>query len=213
MGYVELLAMNLDQLGMTPDQAEYIDSLRRSTKSMQTLIHDLLTLERIESEGQREWEAFDLGGLVVEVVEAAQSSAALKQQTLTLHRAGSIPFVKGNVTQLRQASANLVDNAIKYTPEGGTIEVTCDHKNGRLQFAVRDSGYGISPERQRRLFERFYRAREPGTDHIAGTGLGLSLVKTVIDRHGGEVWFTSSPGEGSTFGYWIPTVPEGMEDS
>ena len=74
-------------------------------------------------------------------------------------------------------------------------------RDGRLVFSIADDGFGISLERQARLFERFYRAREPGTDHIGGTGLGLSLVKTVVERHGGEVWFESVPGEGSTFGF------------
>ena len=114
------------------------------------------------------------------------------------------PPVRGSVTQLRQAIANLVSNAIKYTPEEGRVEVSFQVDGERLGLSVRDNGYGISPERQARVFERFYRAREPGTDHIGGTGLGLSLVKTVIERHGGQVWFTSAPGVGSTFGFWLP---------
>ena len=110
----------------------------------------------------------------------------------------------GHQTQLRQAISNLVDNAIKYTPEGGTVTVGLALQGGRFAFRVTDTGYGISPQRQLRLFERFYRALEPETDHIPGTGLGLSLVKTVIERHGGEVWFESTLGEGSTFGFWLP---------
>jgi len=204
MGYVELVAMSLP--GMTPDQEEYINSLRRSTKSMQSLIEDLLTLERIESDRATEWQTFDLGALVGEVVEAEIPSAQLKHHTLLLDRDPASPPVHGSMTQLRQAIANLIGNAIKYTPEAGEIQVVFAPVENRLTFKVVDNGYGISPDRQKRIFQRFYRAREPGTDHIAGTGLGLSLVKMVIERHGGQVWFESEPGQGSTFGFWVPVA-------
>ncbi len=115
------------------------------------------------------------------------------------------------MTQLRQAIANLIGNAVKYTPDEGRVDVRFAQGGQRLHFSVRDTGYGISPERQARLFERFYRAREPGTDHIPGTGLGLSLVKTVIERHGGQVWFESEVGAGSTFGFWLPAAQTGAQ--
>ncbi len=76
---------------------------------------------------------------------------------------------------------------------------------------MQDNGYGISKERQQRLFQRFFRAHEPGTDHISGTGLGLSLVKTVIERHGGEVWVHSESSIGSTFGFWLPLAALPLE--
>jgi signal transduction histidine kinase len=208
MGYTELVAMSLETSGMTPDQEQYINNLRRAARAMRSLLEDLLTLERIESERQSEWQTFDLGGLATEVVEAQRSSADLKGQTLILSLADGAPPVLGSETQLRQAMANLVGNAIKYTPDGGRVEARFQHGNGRLEFTVEDNGYGISPERQARLFERFYRAQEPGTDHIGGTGLGLSLVKTVIERHGGQVWFKSEPGAGSLFGFWVPAADQ-----
>ncbi len=206
MGYIELLAMSMSQLGMTPDQEQYIDNLRRGSQAMRSLLEDLLTLERIESDRQNDWQRFDMGGLVSEVVEAQRPSAGLKHQSLTLDRMPDVPPAYGSLTQLRQAVANLVGNAIKYTPEEGQIFVQVDVQDRRLQVWVKDSGYGISPERQPRIFERFYRAHEPGTDHIGGTGLGLSLVKTVVERHGGQVWFESELGKGSTFGFWLPIV-------
>jgi signal transduction histidine kinase len=206
MGYLELLTVSLDQFGLTPDQEQYLGSLQRSTQLMRALLEDLLTLERIESERRSEWQPFDLGGLAVEVAEAQRSGANLKHQTLTLERPPDVPTMFGNVTQLRQAIANLVSNAIKYTPEKGRVEMRLEHEHERLTFSVKDSGYGISPERQERIFERFYRAHEPGTEHISGTGLGLSLVKTVVERHGGQVWFESEPGVGSVFGFWVPAA-------
>jgi len=209
MGYLDLLSASLDQSGMTPEQEQYLGHLQRSAQLMRTLLEDLLTLERVESERKTEWQPFDLGGLVVETVEAQRSSANLKRHTLSLGRPQGAALVYGSETQLRQAIANLVSNAIKYTPDEGRIEVQLMSEGGRLRFSVSDTGYGIAPERQGRIFERFYRAREPGTEQIGGTGLGLSLVKTVVERHGGEVWFESEPGKGSTFGFWVPAAERG----
>jgi signal transduction histidine kinase len=208
IGYIELIAMALEHSGMTSDLRDYIGSLRRSTKTIRSLIDDLLTLERVESERESAWEHLDFDGLVYEVVDIEQNSASLKNQTLELERAPSAISVFGSVTQLRQAITNLVGNAIKYTPDEGHIEVQLTLENDRLLFTVKDNGYGISLDRQDRLFERFYRAHEPGTDHVPGTGLGLSLVKTVIERHGGRVWFESEPGQGSLFGFWLPVAKQ-----
>lgn len=208
MGYTELLAMSLEETGMTSAQQMYLESLRSSSETMRVLLEDLLTLERIESERVTERQSFDLGSLVAEVVESQLAGARLKQQALHLERQNGLPPVQGSVTQLRQAVANLVGNAIKYTPEGGHIAVMVRSEQGRVAVSVKDDGYGISPARQARIFERFYRAREPGTEHVSGTGLGLSLVKTVVERHEGCVWFSSTPGEGSTFGFWLPAAPQ-----
>lgn len=208
LGYLDLITMLVEQENMAPELGEYLASLRRSAHTMQSLIDDLLTLERVESERESDWTVFDLSGLVLEVVEAEYSGAQLKQQTLTYDRPPDTPPIYGSVTQLRQAISNLVGNAIKYTPEGGRIEVRVSAEADRVHLSVVDNGYGIDPNRQARLFERFYRARQPGTESIPGTGLGLSLVKTVVERHGGLVWFESQPCVGSTFGFWLP-VAEG----
>ena len=206
LGYIDLVKMSIAPEHLTEELEEYIGSLHRSAKIMQSLIDDLLTLERVESERESEWQEFDLGGLVVEVVESERNGAFLKQITLELQREPTTASVFGSMMQLRQAISNLIGNAVKYTPDGGHVTVRFSQEGQRLHFSVKDTGYGISPERQARLFERFYRAREPGTDHIPGTGLGLSLVKTVVERHGGQVWFESEPGVGSTFGFWLPAA-------
>jgi signal transduction histidine kinase len=205
MGYFDLLLMTLSKTcALLPEQQEYTGHIRRSLNTMKSLIEDLLTLERVESERQVSWTDLDFGAMVADAVEAQQSAAQLKNHALSLVTENDTLYVFGSSTQLRQAVANLISNAIKYTPEHGQIQVRLSQKEKRLIFEVQDNGYGISKERQQRLFHRFYRAHEPGTDHIPGTGLGLSLVKTVIERHGGEVWVHSEPGIGSTFGFWLP---------
>jgi signal transduction histidine kinase len=211
MGYVELLAMGLEKHDLVTEYEHYLNNMRRSTQTMRSLLEDLLTLERIESERENPWQTVNVSGLVLDVTEAQRPSAELKGQILAVQRAPNVPPVKGSETQLRQAIANLVGNAIKYTPDGGWVEVQLAAEGDRLAFKVEDNGFGISPPRQKRLFERFYRAQEPGTEHIGGTGLGLSLVKTVIERHGGGVWFESEPGVGSTFGFWLPASDVPLE--
>ncbi len=206
LGYLDLITLSLEQSNVGPEVGDYMGSLRRSARTMQSLIDDLLTLERVESERESDWQVFDLAGLVTEVVDAEYSSAQLKKQSLVYERVPGLPSVYGSITQLRQAITNLVGNAIKYTPEGGKIEVRLNADHDQVHLGVADNGYGISPARQTRIFERFYRAREPGTEQIPGTGLGLSLVKTVVERHGGLVWFESELGRGSTFRFWLPSA-------
>ena len=153
----------------------YLESLRSSSETMRVLLEDLLTLERIESERVTERQSFDLGSLVAEVVESQLAGARLKQQALHLERQNGLPPVQGSVTQLRQAVANLVGNAIKYTPEGGHIAVMVRSEQGRVAVSVKDDGYGISPARQARIFERFTE-RAAGTNTSAAPA-GLSLVR------------------------------------
>jgi signal transduction histidine kinase len=205
MGYLEMLLMAVGK-SLSKDQLEYVANIKRSTTAMKSLIEDLLTLERVDSERQLALREINLSELVHDVVEAQQLSADLQQQSLTVKTDSMDLWVAGSTTQLRQAMTNLISNGIKYTPANGRIDVKLRQEDSRLIFEVHDSGYGISKERQERLFQRFYRAHEPGTDHIAGTGLGLSLVKTVVERHGGNVWVESEPGKGSTFGLWLPAL-------
>ncbi len=210
MGYLELLIMALGE-SLSEKQMDYVANVRRSTGIMKALIEDLLTLERVESERKSAWVEFDLGELILDVVEAQRSTADLKQHALSLKVDEGETKVVGNMTQLRQAMTNLIGNGIKYTPDHGYIQVRLKQQDKRVIFEVEDNGYGISQDKQQRLFQRFYRAQEPGTDHIPGTGLGLSLVKTVIENHGGEVWVKSEVGTGSTFGFWLPRADSAHE--
>jgi signal transduction histidine kinase len=109
-------------------------------------------------------------------------------------------------TLVRQAIKNLVDNAIKYTPSPGQVDVWLEANHDSLIVRVRDSGIGIAAENQHRLFEKFYRIKRRDTVHIKGTGLGLAIVKSIAERHKGRVWVESKLGEGSTFSFSIPLI-------
>lgn len=114
--------------------------------------------------------------------------------------------VKGFEIELQQAIANLIGNSIKYTPVGGFIDISLQAQEAHARFQVTDSGYGIPIEQQRNLFQPFFRVQVDETQSIKGTGLGLYLVKKVIERNSGEVIFQSEYGKGSTFGFVLPLI-------
>jgi signal transduction histidine kinase len=101
---------------------------------------------------------------------------------------------------------NMLDNAVKYTPEGGAVEVRAYTEDTRFHFVVQDTGVGIPIGDIPFVFESFYRGNQAGNKPIKGAGLGLSLVRNVIEQHGGRVWVESEEGKGSTFGFWIPII-------
>jgi signal transduction histidine kinase len=111
-------------------------------------------------------------------------------------------------TKLYQAFLNLVDNAVKYTPEGGLISITLHRDRDFAEVRVRDTGIGISPEHQKKIFNRFYRVDKARSRELGGAGLGLSIVQWTVDAHGGTIAVESEPGQGSTFIVRLPLVPE-----
>ncbi|NDJ87275.1 MAG: GAF domain-containing protein [Chloroflexi bacterium] len=185
---------------------KFVQSIEQSAHHMRMLIEELLTLERLESGIAISADPVDLGRVVQEAISRTQGDAISKTQEFLVEVQESPVVVAGEFAYFRQAMVNLISNAVKYTPHRGTITIRLSQHGDRAFFDVTDSGYGISPERQKHLFQRFYRAKEPGTEHIEGTGLGLSLVKAIVERFEGEVWFRSEPNKGSTFGFWIPTL-------
>jgi signal transduction histidine kinase len=114
--------------------------------------------------------------------------------------------VVGNPLRLGQSVSNLVSNAIKYTPEGGHISVDVAMENGQVVIKIEDDGIGISHDDLPHIFDPFYRADSPETEDIVGSGLGLSIVKTIVEKHGGRIWVDSELGEGTTFNVVLPAA-------
>lgn len=187
-----------------PSQSKLIAGVKEATQEMQSLLEDMLNLERIESQEVSEWQPFDSSILLHKVTYTFRAHAEQHQHSYTLELPQLAMTIHGSEIQLQQAFSNLISNAIKYTPDGGKIIVRAWQHNQRLYFEVEDNGYGVPEDRRSRLFERFYRANTPGTENIKGTGLGLSLVKSVIERHGGEVYYKAASPLGSIFGVWLP---------
>ncbi|MBE2267618.1 MAG: GAF domain-containing protein [Anaerolinea sp.] len=202
-GYCSLIALD------TPDDSpvrEYLNVIERSIERMRGLLDDLLRVEQIRNSPLELHRPVDYRDLIRTVIEDSYPAAASKN-----HRIDAVIALEDvpdeisiNPLLIREAMENLINNAIKYTPDNGVICVRTHVENERLHFIVEDNGIGIPTEHLPRLFESFYRTRQTGTEHIEGRGLGLSLVKTIIERHGGEVWVESELGKGSRFGFWIP---------
>jgi PAS domain S-box-containing protein len=207
---IRLRGQLLERSGeMNEKQTSMLDGLMDAAKQMEKLIQNILSLERIEHIVQET--SFDAqinlyheSAVVVDIYQeqAQRKSVAL---TFTLNSPKDVT-VRGEQAQLREAISNLVGNAVKYTPTGGDISVTLtqDDAQEQVELLVKDNGYGIPEHMQERLFQPFYRAKTHETQNISGTGLGLHLVKRIIERHGGKMIFESVYGAGSTFGFWLP---------
>jgi PAS domain S-box-containing protein len=210
-GYTTMLSM----VGQVNEkQEEYIDKILVGIDQMGNLIEDLLNLGRIEAGVGLEEKSCHIGAIVVEAVDGMRARAAAKGLTLRLEPSDPAPVILGDATLLRQAIANLVDNAIKYTPSSGTVTVGMQISGQEILIAVNDNGIGIAAEDQVRLFEKFYRIRRRESESVQGSGLGLAIVKSIIDRHGGRLWVDSALNKGSTFTIALPIrlPPDEIED-
>jgi two-component system NtrC family sensor kinase len=208
LGYVELIG----RVGpVTDQQAEFIRRIVFSVQSITSLISDLLDLGRIEAGFDTQKEVTHLGTVIKFAVEDAQTQAEIKRQKLTAHLAPGLPNVLANPPRLRQMLANLIGNAIKYTPAGGLIRVSATADSEAIVITISDTGLGIPPSDLPYIFNKFYRASNIRDRH-EGTGLGLSIVKSIVENHGGRIWVDSRPEEGTTFTVILPPYHELIDD-
>jgi signal transduction histidine kinase len=167
-----------------------------------------LTLSRAESgQAKLSIEVVDLGGLAEDVVSYLSVLAEEKRQSLTLERTGTTRGL-GDRLVLRQSLINLVDNAIKYTPAGGDIRVRVSEDPSGPFIVVADTGPGIAPDVQSRVFDRYYRARQSSAEDTGGSGLGLAIARWAVEANGGHLTLEESR-SGSTFRISLPRVPAG----
>jgi signal transduction histidine kinase len=185
-------------------QVEHIrDATKRLTSMVDHLISDAMA-DAFDITIRRE--AVDVAALVAEVVDANQPLAVNKQQSMTVSAARNL-VTMCDADRIREAIDNLISNAIKYSPIGGRISVQVDQDADKTAIRIVDEGAGLSPEDIGRLFGRFQRLSAKPTAGESSTGLGLSIVKRIIDMHGGEVTANSSgPGQGSTFTITLPAT-------
>jgi len=200
-GFVETLADN-PQLPEI-DARRYFNLMLDHTRRMQRLLDDLLTLSRLESaEHGLNDEPVNVPDLLLTLESEAQSLSR-GRHTITLQLDNPL-WVKGSVREIHSALGNLISNAVRYTPENGTINLSWSERNGEAVFAVTDTGEGIAAEYIPRLTERFYRVDHSRSRETGGTGLGLAIVKHVLTRHGARLEVKSIPGKGSTFAAVFP---------
>ena len=187
----------------------FLDRIAVQTARLATLVADLLTLSRLDDEGRTVGEAEPVHVQTVVQDTVRDLLPLAEKRAVQLHPELPEPalLVAGEREALRQVVGNLVDNAIKYTPSGGRVDVVLAARGERLRLEVRDTGIGLSPEDCDRVFERFYRVDRARSRELGGTGLGLSIVKNTVKGLGGEVGVESELGRGSTFWVELPVVP------
>ncbi len=210
-GYVDLLTKPHVMGELNPKQAKAVSVIQRHVQRLISLVNDLLTLSRLESGRVRiEPEPIELPPILEEVVDdfRRQMQDQGRDLTLTVAPLPPLPPVFADPQRVRQIVGNLVENACRYTPDGGQVTVMARAERGFVQVSVKDTGIGIRPEDLDRVFERFYRGEHPLVMKTAGTGLGLAIVKQLVEMHGGRIWVESTgvPGEGTTFHFTLPQV-------
>lgn len=202
-GYVTMLPMAGD---ISDKQSYYLDKIQTGIDQMKELVNDVLDLSRIEAGIDFEQEDIDLTPLLTEIGRDYKHKALMMGIQLQVDVEGEVSRVRGDPKLLRRAIVNYLENGFKYAEGSGSMWLRAAQRNGRVIISVTDSGPGIPEEKQARLFERFYRVKQPGTEGKKGTGLGLAMVKTIAERHDGKVGCYSKQGQGATFFIELPTL-------
>jgi len=201
-GYATMLEMVGE---LNDQQQDYVKKMISGVDNMSRLVNNLLDLGRIDLGVGLEVERVAVLDIIERVTGALQTQAAQKNITLSVELSKDMPqVVEADQALLHQAVYNLVENAIKYTSEGGRVVIGTTSQPGYLTFAIEDSGFGILAEDLPRLFEKFYRGKQRDARAQPGSGLGLAIVHSITTNHGGRVWVESVPGKGSIFYLQIP---------
>lgn len=191
--------------GSAPDeQAEHIETIVSTTRRMQRLIQDLVDVTKVEnSKLSIRQDQVDPAAIAREVVAAEEPITASKQIALVSSIEEPLPKVRGDGDRIAQALANLIGNALKFTPAGGTVRVAVTRRDGRVRFAVSDTGPGIAPSDLPHLFEPFWQAKK--TAHL-GAGLGLKITRAIVEAHDGTIGARNVPGGGACFTFELPVM-------
>ena len=182
-----------------------ISDAAASAESLSNMVENLLELSREQSQRlSLHTENARLEPIVQKVVDKLKDFAP--QNPILIHFPDHLPSVHVDPIRIERVVHNLVENAIKYSPQGGDINIDCVHDNGEVVISVTDHGIGIAPEDQRRLFQSFQRLDVQKRHDISGVGLGLRVCRILVEAHNGRIWLKSEPGKGSTFLFSIPLI-------
>ena len=197
----------LPQLGQLNDeQADFAKRAMRNVEHMDDLISSLLDIGRIEAGLEMEMSAIHMDLVIEEAVSNLMGHAKSKGLVLRAIVLDDLPLVTGNHMRLTQVMTNLLDNAIRYTPQGGSVTVRATAEADHVTVSVIDTGVGIPAKAKARIFDKFYRVEGPQAEESPGMGLGLATVKSIVEKHGGQVWVQSKVEEGSTFCFTLPRL-------
>jgi signal transduction histidine kinase len=186
----------------------FLAIIKKHTQRLGNIIDDLLRLSELESGGGIEMTEFDLKGLIDEVVMGFGHALSAKRQNLTVTHTTDDFIIRGDRDKLEQVFVNLIDNATKYTEEGGHIKVQLADNDNSVMVTIEDNGIGIPKEDVERVFERFYRVDKAHSREVGGTGLGLSIAKHIVLAHKGEICIDSESGKGTKV---LVTLPKAQQ--
>ena len=210
--YTHMLRRGLNSMS-TEKQDEFLGIIYEGSMRIHNLALELDDITQMET-GQFRLNVADASfeTILNDSLKLLESQILEKQQTLTLNIPGKLPLVRADAKRLSQIMTNLISNACKYTLESGHITVSAQHiadeASPMLYVAVKDTGIGIAPENQAKIFSQFFRADDIHVNNVRGTGLGLNITKKLVELQGGEIGFTSEYNQGSTFFFTIPVVEE-----
>ena len=207
-GYTDLMLKG--SVGELNDQQRrFMTIVKSNVDRMAELVSDLLDVSRLESGRMRlARERLDLASVVFETSQELVETLRQRELTLQFDLSPGLPRVYADHGRVIQVLLNLLSNAYRYTPAGGTITISVHQERDEVQVDVTDTGIGIPQQEQATIFERFYRVDHPVVQQQAGTGLGLPIAKSLIEMHGGRLWLRSKPGQGSTFSFTLPRYTE-----
>jgi two-component system phosphate regulon sensor histidine kinase PhoR len=202
-GYAETLLSGA--LATDPERTgNFLEKIHRHAERLSSLVDDLLVLSELESGVDRpEPPPVRIAPAIDHVCALLEEKASAKGIAIHFQVGGEAEQVIADRAKLEQVLLNLLDNAIKYTPEGGSITISTSEAEGMLKVDVRDTGIGIPEKDLPRIFERFYRVDAARSREQGGTGLGLAIVKHIVQQYGGSVSVESMPGKGSTFSFTL----------
>jgi len=203
---------NLEALldGVYELNLENVAAIHRQSTLLSRLVADLRDLALADAGQLRlEWQLVDMSAIILQVNAGLETQAQEKGVTLQVDLPEALPPIKGDEQRLKQVLFNLISNALRHTPTGGTITTIGEAKEDRLLIRVRDTGDGIPPQDLPHIFDRFYRADRSRARATGGSGLGLTISKRIVEAHGGQIWVESWLGVGSTFAFSLPLKGSG----
>jgi PAS domain S-box-containing protein len=207
MGFLEMIREG-EAGELNEEQQRFLAIVYRSSERLQRLVGDLLFVARLDANGlQLQFAEARLDEIVRDAVESSSALARSREVSL-IAEIDAVPPVSGDRERLSQLVGNLISNALKFTPAGGTVTARSFVDSSRAVVEVADTGIGIPKAEQSRLFQRFFRSSTATEQAIPGTGLGLVISRAIAEAHGGTIDVTSEPGEGTTFRVEIPLEPE-----
>ena len=208
-GYLQML-LNQKIGSITKEQKKILKIIQRNTNRLDHLIQDILDISRLESDTMRFIpEKTDVKTMVEETVETMQSSADVKNIKINLELKDDIPELTIDKERIKQVIINLLNNAIKFSPDNSSINVKVRREKDDILFEVQDFGRGVPEDKQIKIFETFYQVDSKGDRKFGGVGLGLSISKGIIQAHSGDIWVESTLDTGSTFRFTLPLEPVG----